>query len=163
MVHLWGTPEQRGRAHAELLGDEIAQLIRLEFDFRFGRRPQLLALARGMLRRLVRYPDAMLVELTTIFATMKASGADLLMAAFKRDMDLRDLLLVNALDIFGTMGCSGFTVWGERVAGGGVLTCRNFDWPVSGNYLVDNCFLLVQHPHQGQSFATLTWPGYARR
>ncbi len=161
VVHLWGTPEQRGRAHAELLGDEIAKLIRREFDYRFGRAPLLLALVRGMLPRVVRYPDAMRAELAAMFETMQASGADLSMPTFKRDMDLRDLLVMNALDIFGTMGCSGFTIWGERVAGGGVLTCRNFDWPVSGNYLVDNCFLLVQHPHQGQSFATLTWPGYA--
>ncbi|MHC4899093.1 MAG: hypothetical protein ACYTGW_18525, partial [Planctomycetota bacterium] len=28
VVHLWGTPEQRGRAHAEMLGAEIAMLMR---------------------------------------------------------------------------------------------------------------------------------------
>ncbi len=88
VVHLWGTPEQRGRAHAELLGDEIAKLMRREFDYRFGRAPQLLALVRGMLPRLVRYPDAMRAELAAMFETMKASGADLSMPTFKRDMDL---------------------------------------------------------------------------
>jgi hypothetical protein len=161
VVHLWGTPEQRGRAHAELLGAEVAVLMRKELNFRFGRAPQLLVLARGMLRRLVRYPEAIGTELATMFQTMKAAGTDLSMPTFERDMDLRDLLLLNALDIFGTMGCSGFTVWGQQVAGGGVLTCRNFDWPVSGAHLVDSCILLVQHPQNGRSFAAVTWPGYA--
>ena len=160
VVHLWGTPEQRGRAHAQLLGTEIAALMRSEFDYRFGRIPQMLVLARRMLPRLVRYPDHMRTELRTLFQTMKASGADLSLPTFNRDIDLTDLLVVNALDVFATMGCSGFTLWDDRVAGGGVLTCRNFDWPVSGVHLVDNCILLVQHPDQGQSFATVTWPGY---
>lgn len=160
VVHLRGTPEQRGRAHAQLLGSEIAALLRREFDYRFGSRPQLLNLARGQLRRRVRFPEHIRAELQALFETMKASGTDLSLPTFNRSMDLDDLLLINALDVFATMGCSGFTLWDQQVAGGGVLTCRNFDWFVSGEHMVDSCILLVQHPQQGKSFATVTWPGY---
>jgi hypothetical protein len=160
VVHLWGTPTQRGRAHAQLLGPEITVLLRREFDYRFGKKPQLLDLARGLVRRRVSFPLPMRTELRALFETMKASGQDLSLPTFGRDIDLTDLLLVNALDIFAEMGCSGFTVWDGRVEGGGVLTCRNFDWFVSGPHMVDSCILLVQHPHQGKSFATVTWPGY---
>ncbi len=159
IVHLWGTVEQRGRAHAELLGDEIVALLRREFDYRFGRRQQLLALARGQLRRL-RFQAHLRAELEALFGTLQASGIDLSLPAFHRSMDLDDLILVNALDVFANIGCSGFTLWGGCVAGGGVLTCRNFDWFVSGPHMVDSCMLLVQHPNQGKSFATVTWPGY---
>lgn len=160
VVHLWGTPEERGRAHGELLGPEIAQILRREFDYRFAARPQLLKLARGQIRRRVEFPAHMRAELQALFETMKAAGTDLSLPTFGRDIDLWDLLLVNALDIFAEMGCSGFTLWDDRVEGGGVLTCRNFDWFVSGPHMVDNTILLVQHPRQGRSFATVTWPGY---
>ena len=160
VVHLWGTPAQRGRAHGELFAEEIVKLVRDEFQFRFGRAPNVLRLARGMLPRVASYPEPLQVEMKAMFEAVVASGADLSMPAFKRDVDLNDILLVNALDIFALMACSGFTVWGDQVVGGGVLTTRNFDWLVSGKHIVENCILLVQHPNKGHSHASVTWPGY---
>ena len=160
VVHLTGTPEQRGRAHGQLLGKEIIEIARAELIGSFRDRPFLLNMARAALPRLVRYPKDMQEELRALFDAMVATGADRQLAPFKRQMDFKDLQLLNALDIFGTMGCSGFTVWGEEVVGGGVLTTRNFDWPVSGKHLVENCIVLVQHQQGRASVASVTWPGY---
>ncbi|MCA8976370.1 MAG: hypothetical protein KDC98_16745, partial [Planctomycetes bacterium] len=88
------------------------------------------------------------------------SKVDLTMPALGRRFDLKDLLVANALDVFGLMGCSGFTVWGDRVVGGGVLTGRNFDRPFTGEHLLSGTILLVQHRPDGATSASVTWPGY---
>jgi hypothetical protein len=62
--------------------------------------------------------------------------------------------------VFGLMGCSGFTVWGDRAVGGGVLTARNFDWPYTGPHLLEGTILLVQHRPDGVTTASVSWPGY---
>lgn len=160
VVHLWGTPGQRGRAHGELLGGDVARLLRAEFAARFGRRPELLAMARQMLPRLIDWPPAVRSEIEALYAAVVAGGADRRLEAPDRDFDLDDLLIANALDVFGLMGCSGFTVWGDQVAGGGVLTARNFDWPFTGPHMVDDLVVLVQHAPDGRAVASVTWPGY---
>ncbi len=160
IVRLYGSPEERGFAHGELLGKEIADLCRAELGYRFGRQPRMLGEVRRMLPRLIAYPDDVQAELEALYRGILASGAKLAMKDFDRDMDLQDLLLVNALDVFALMGCSGFTAWEDMVEGGGVLTTRNFDWPVSGAHLMKATVLLVQYPTDGHAFAAVTWPGY---
>src|SRR5262245_53104466 len=63
IVRTWGTPQERGRAHGLLLGGDIAAAMQTEFAARFGRKPQLLQLARQSLARLIRYPDDVAAEL----------------------------------------------------------------------------------------------------
>ena len=82
------------------------------------------------------------------------------MPALGRDFDQVDLLVANALDVFGLMGCSSFTVWGDQAVGGGVLTARNFDWPLTGEHMLDHTLLIVQEHDDGRSVASVAWPGY---
>lgn len=91
---------------------------------------------------------------------MGDSGVDLAMPELERDFDLEDLLVANALDVFGLLGCNSFSVWGDEVEGGGVLTGRNFDWPLSGAHLLYATMLLVEHLPDGRATASVTWPGY---
>src|SRR5205823_196077 len=58
IVRLWGTPEQRGRAHGLLLGKDIAACAGAEFGKRFARKPALLATARKSLDRNIAWPEA---------------------------------------------------------------------------------------------------------
>lgn len=160
VLRLWGSPRQRGRAHGQLVGAEIVDLLRLEIRARFSKQPTRLAQARALLPLIVGYPRAYRVEILAMYAAIEEQGVDLSLPGYDRNFDEKDLLLVNAMDLIVQMGCSGFTLWGDQVVGGGVLTARNFDWPVTGTYLVENCLLIVQHPDDGAAFAAVAWPGY---
>lgn len=160
LLRVWGTPAERGEAHGYLLGPEIAAAMITEFTARFSRRRPLLELARSSLGRLLVYPEDVRTELEGVFAGMLARGVDRSMPALEREFDLDDLLVANALDVFGGLACSGFTVWGDRVLGGGVLTGRNFDWPLTGRHLLENTILLVQHRPGARTTVSVTWPGY---
>lgn len=160
LLRVWGTPEQRGYAHGFLMAKEIAAVAIAEFTARFARRPGLLVQARAARPRLIEYPDDVAAELRALFQGLVDAKVDLDMPELGRAFDLEDLLVANALDVFGLMGCSGFTVWGERVVGGGVLTGRNFDWPYTGPQVVDDTIVLVEHLADGRAVASVTWPGF---
>lgn len=160
IVRVWGTPQQRGFAQGMLLGNDIADVVRKEFQARFARKEGMLQLARNSLSRLVQFPPDVAQEIEALFLGVEASGADRDMPELGRKFDLQDLQVANALDVFGLMGCSGFTLWGDEVEGGGVLTGRNFDWPFTGPHMIDNVVLLVEHDEHGFATASVAWPGY---
>jgi len=160
LLRLWGTPAQRGFAHGKLLADDIAAIMRQEFAARFASAQPVLEQARAALPRLIEYPDDYVTELDALWQGVLAGGPDLHMPALGRDFDRVDLLVANALDVFGLMGCSGFTVWGDQAVGGGVLTARNFDWPLTGEHMLDHTLLIVQEHDDGRSVASVAWPGY---
>jgi hypothetical protein len=160
LLRVWGTPAERGYAHGFLLGKEVAEVAIAEFTARFARRQPLLEQARAAVGRLIEYPDDVRAEIEALFEGLVASKADLQMPELERTFDLKDLLVGNALDVFGLMGCSSFTVWGEQVVGGGVLTGRNFDWPFTGKHMLEHTLLIVQHFPNGRAVASVSWPGY---
>jgi hypothetical protein len=160
VLRLWGDPGQRGYAHGRLLHREFAAVALPEFEQRFARRAPLLAQARAAVKRLIEYPDEYLRELEGLWQGLADSGIELRLPQLDRSFDFTDLLVANALDVFGLMGCSGFTVWGEQADGGGVLTARNFDWPLTGRHLLEQTILIVSHLPGGRAVAAVSWPGY---
>ncbi|MEZ6037452.1 MAG: C45 family autoproteolytic acyltransferase/hydrolase [Planctomycetota bacterium] len=160
LLRLWGSPAERGYAHGRLLGAEIAAIVREEFSARFADKRPLLTQARGALGRLIEYPEDVAAELDALWQGLVDSGADRAMPKLERDFDRTDLLVANAMDVFGLMGCSSFTVWGEQAVGGGVLTARNFDWPLTGPHMLQQTILVVQHGTYGRAVASVAWPGY---
>ncbi len=160
VLHVWGTPAERGYAHGRLLAADIANAALMEFGARFARKQPLLQQARDAVGRLIEYPDDVKAELEGLWRGLSDAKVDLRMEELDRAFDFQDLLIANALDVFGLMGCSGFTVWGDRAAGGGVLTARNFDWPLTGAHMLDHTIVLVQHLPGGRATAAVTWPGY---
>ena len=160
LLRLWGTPEERGFAHGLLLADDIVSSLRSEFATQFAKAPQLLQQARAALPRLIEYPEDFVRELDALWRGVLEAGPDRHMPAFGRAFDKVDLLVANAMDVFGLMGCSSFTVWGEQAVGGGVLTARNFDWHITGDHIIEQTLLIVQEHDDGRSTASLGWPGY---
>ena len=160
VLHVWGTPAERGHAHGVLLASEVARVGIAEFTARFAKKKPMLKLARDSVVRLIEYPEAVRQEIEGLYQGLLDSKVDLQMPELDRAFDLTDLLVANALDVFGLMGCSGFTVWGEQVQGGGVLTARNFDWPFTGPHMLDGTMLLVEHFADGRAVCSVTWPGY---
>lgn len=160
VLHVWGSPAERGYAHGFLLGKDIAAILVAEWSARFARQQPLLQQARAALSRLIAYPDDVRAEIEALFAGVVDSKASLDMPELERAFDLEDLLVANALDVFGLMGCSSFTVWGDQVEGSGVLTARNFDWPLTGRHLLDATMLVVQHFAGDRAVASVAWPGF---
>lgn len=160
ILRLWGSAEQRGYAHGSLMAKDIHAMMNQEFAARFAEQPALLQQARAAVPRLIEYPDDIAAELEALWQGFVASGVDRSMPVLGRDFDKLDLLVANALDVFGLMGCSSFTVWGEQAVGGGVLTARNFDWPLTGKHMLDQTLLIVQMPSTARATATIAWPGY---
>jgi hypothetical protein len=160
LVRTWGTPEQRGRAHGLLMANEIAAAIVQEFSARYGKNPKVLEYARRSLPRMISFPEFVQQEIDGLWQGLVDSKVELKVDGLDRAFDRTDLLIVNALDVLALLGCSGFTVWGEQVHGGGVLTARNFDWPLTGPHLLQHTVLVVQHDENGRASASVGWPGY---
>lgn len=160
VLRVWGTPHERGYAHGRLLAERFVATALAEFSLRFARLQPLLQQARQAQARLIEYPAPVQQELQGLWQGLIDSKVDLQMPELERAFDYTDLLVANALDVFGLMGCSSFTLWGEQVEGGGVLSARNFDWPLTGPHLLEHTILLVQHPSEGRATASVTWPGF---
>jgi hypothetical protein len=131
-----------------------------EFAARFARKQPLLQQARAAVGRLIEYPEHVQQEIDGLWQGLVDSKVDLQMPELERAFDQTDLRIANALDVFGLMGCSSFTVWGEQAEGGGVLTARNFDWPMTGQHMLDHTLVVVQHLADGKAVASVSWPGY---
>lgn len=160
VLRVWGTPQERGHAHGVLLAKEFAAVARPEFTARFARKQPLLQQARGAVKRLIEYPPDVEQELAGLWQGLVESKVDLQLPELDRSFDFTDLLIANALDVFGLMGCSSFTVWGDQVVGGGVLTARNFDWPFTGEHMLTHTIVVVEHLANGRAVASVTWPGF---
>ena len=160
LLRVWGTPAERGYAHGNLLGKEIAAVATAEFTARFARQQPVLKQVRDAVDRLIEYPEDVQAEIEALYAGLVDSKANLHMVELDRDFDLKDLMVANALDVFGLLGCSSFTLWGDQVEGGGVLAGRNFDWPLTGAHMVDSTMLIVEHLPDGRAVAWVGWPGY---
>lgn len=160
VLRVWGTPQERGYAHGRLLAPRIAAVALTEFAARFARKQPLLEQARGAVGRLIEYPEDVQQELQGLWQGLQDSKVDLNMPELERSFDFTDLQIANALDVFGLMGCSSFTVWGGQAQGGGVLTARNFDWPLTGPHMLEHTIVLVEHLAGGRAVAGVTWPGF---
>lgn len=160
LLRVWGSPDQRGYAHGYLMAAEVARVGIAEFTARFGSQPAMLELARRSVPRLIAMPDDVQAMLDGLYRGLLDSKVSLRMDKLDRDFDRTDLQIANALDVFGLMGCSGFTAWGDQVEGGGVLSARNFDWPFTGPHMVDGTILLLEHLPNGRAVCSVTWPGF---
>jgi hypothetical protein len=153
-VELWGSPQERGRRHGQILAADIRVLRRVLLTYlaRISLYAGALPLY-GLLKWLARgfwphIPPHLRQELAGI-----ASGADL---------GLNSVLLINVLDDLANNSprCSALAVGDQRTAGGAYLMGRNLDYPLFTEYLLRLQTLFVIEPHQSQPLASLAWPGY---
>lgn len=154
IVHLAGSPRERGRRHGELLATEIRHLRRALIQYLarltlyIGALPLLgfLALLAGRFWPYI--PASLREELRGV-----AAGAAL---------DLPNLLLINTLDDLANNfpRCSALAVGEGRTSQGPFLAARNLDYPLFTDVLVNFQTLLVMEPEGGVPLASLAWPGY---
>jgi hypothetical protein len=153
-VELWGTPEERGRRHGQLLGQDIRILRRTllaylaRISLYAGAIP-LLGLLTWLAWGFWRYiPLPLREEMAGV-----AAGADL---------GLGNLVLINVVDDLANNSprCSALAIGEPGRAGGAYLMGRNLDYPLFTDCLAKLQTLFRIEPHQGQPLASLAWPGY---
>ncbi|MGB8990998.1 MAG: C45 family peptidase [Desulfobaccales bacterium] len=152
-LELWGSPQERGRRHGQILAADIRLLRRalLAYLARISLYAGALPLF-GFLTWLARgfwpyIPAHLQQEMAAI-----AAGADL---------GLPGVLLLNVADDLANNSprCSALAVE-DRDAPGTYLMGRNLDYPVFTDYLSRLQTLFLLSPHHGQPLASLAWPGY---
>lgn len=161
VLRVWGTAREMGYAHGYLLGAEFLEYLSeslsgLEADAIAERET-----AQARLVDVIDLPTGARAEIEGIFEGIKARlGAAPKIPALDRRLSLDDLIMHNGGDLIRAFGCSGFTVWDTSAGGGGVITARNFDFPVPGPKTMKQQFILVRNPTGGRKVATVTFPGY---
>lgn len=64
----------------------------------------------------------------------------------------------HTLQSFHLVGCTAFSVWGNRTPDGKILTGRNFDFYVGDDFSKEK-ILSFYRPEKGYCFAAVTWGG----
>lgn len=65
----------------------------------------------------------------------------------------------HALQNLALVGCTSFSTWGNRSAGGDLLLGRNFDFYAGENFSKDKIILFI-NPDKGYKLATVSWGGF---
>lgn len=164
VVHLWGSPRDRGFAHGYLLASDIVRLLDgyLGGGKVDGRVLSYQSLALPM-TKLMRLSPTHEVELQGVLAGIEARlGAPAQVPALGRTLGYEDLVAINCIPDITSFGCSSFAVWGPLTADGGTLVGRNLDWNRLAA-LEDSQVVVVHAPRQdpkGLAWLSVTWPGY---
>jgi hypothetical protein len=153
-IEIWGAPEERGRRHGQILAADIRRLrlVLLNYLARISLYAGGLPLF-GFLKWLARgfwpyIPPHLKQEMAGI-----AAGAE---------VSLGGVLLLNVVDDLANNSprCSALAVENRHSSQGACLMGRNLDYPVFTEPLARFQTLFLLEPHQGQSLASLAWPGY---
>ncbi|MCK6440305.1 MAG: C45 family peptidase [Planctomycetes bacterium] len=148
IVHLHGTPYERGHAHGAMLKDEIRTLyenyLGIIVTYTYGRNDYL-KVARAMLPHM---PEAYVEEMRGI-----ADGAG-------TGLSFDDVLVANVfLDVSQQVGCSTFTLDESRVSDPqDIMLGRNLDFTslnIAGRY----SHVFVHHGTGGHDVLAPSWPG----
>ena len=157
IVHVWGTPAEMGYAHGWLVGDDFV----IGMQELFAELPPAMHGMVNMVRTWTTWialTDSHRAELDGIYRGMRDRLGDdaMQIPGADRPLDQTDILLWNGYDMFRSVGCSGFTAWGDRTADGETITARTLDLAVFSPHWVRTQVLLVRHPSTGVATASVT-------
>ena len=176
VLELTGTPEQMGRAHGELLGEEIRRVVRDVLDPE-GRRSSWPRIEEGV-RAMERYqPERYRREMRALAA---AAGVDYmkivalqLFGDARRGVRSEDFVppdedLAPATDTVPDMDaapadedlvrCTNYAVFGPATETGELIVGRNFDY--FNTDVAEYASIIIHYRPEGKrSFVTLTWSG----
>lgn len=129
-VLLRGNHSERGEAHGFLAAREVIGTCDRMAGFLAGAkipREKILATLDQF-----RFRERFRMELDGILRGVRRAlpdSADRVLTSQSREIQIEDLLLVQALDVLVVAGCSQFAAWGGRSEDGNLIVGRNFDYP----------------------------------
>jgi isopenicillin-N N-acyltransferase-like protein len=167
VVHLEGTPEAIGSAHARLLRDRmVANETQLWSDFqRFVpwsmARAGILDFSRLRYRHIDRgIPEARQREIAAEALAFQPDPFDEHMPTYQRMLFLYGLYdIALPLEHSPLIGCTTFAVDASKTADGHVLAARAFDFEAGDVFDRDKAVFLVREDG-AIPFASVAWPGY---
>ncbi len=163
VLRVWGTPAQMGRAHGALLREEIIEIVD---GYALDVIPPATLDAAGVLYTTVaRIPPRMKEEAAAVVAGMQAAGGAHI-PRLGRELQVADLLVLNAMTDLLAIGCSSVSAWGAATEGaaelgGAPVLVRNLDWSEDPE-LVRNQVIFVFDPadEQRQAVVSVAFAGY---
>ncbi|MCD4828652.1 MAG: T9SS type A sorting domain-containing protein [Candidatus Cloacimonetes bacterium] len=175
VVRVWGTHQERGYALGYLLGEETLELFNDYFlNYLMSGNPIYYAQVRGLFEQLFEVDADYVVEGQALLDGAVAGGQSLYNSALSRDLDVTDVLIVNAIVDLSAItlrfdptyfGCATLSSWGEATQnaptlGGELVMTRFMDWS-SNQTLRDNPLIIVQQPSEDDEigWASFTYPG----
>lgn len=131
VLHVWGTPHERGFAHGYLLAEEILRLFDgyLREVFRSDESLQAFDKGARVQLRMMNIPRPYADELRGMLAGIQSRlGDKARLDAFGRPIEYDDLVAINCIPELGRVGCSSFAAWGRLTPDGDTISGRNLDW-----------------------------------
>lgn len=158
VLRVWGTPREMGHAHGYLLRDRIVAVIDgYALD---AVPPATLAAAGAVLARSAAIAPSLREEAEGIIAGMRDAGGARI-DRLDRELEVADLLALNAMTDLIAVGCSSVSAWGDAIAGEGPVVVRNLDWSDDAELLA-NQIVVVTMPSdpQRQPLVSIGFAGY---
>ncbi|HUU02421.1 MAG TPA: C45 family autoproteolytic acyltransferase/hydrolase [Myxococcota bacterium] len=162
VVHLYGSPAQRGYAQGYLLADEIIELTQTYlFDYALS---QMTDLSYAQVRELLEvngsWPPDVRIELESMLSGIqdRLDPEDRMVTVpgeGYREIELIDLMAGNTQGNWTRIGgCSGFAAWGTAT-GGPTLHARNMDYASGNGAILGHLLVEAIAPDQGPDWITI--------
>ncbi len=163
VLRVWGTPQQMGFAHGALLREEILEVVD---DYALGVIPPATIDAAGAVYTATAHiPERLRQEAEGVVEGMRSRGS-IHVDGLDRDLEARDLLVLNAMTDLVAIGCSSVSAWGASTAddaslAGAPVVVRNLDWSADAP-LLRNQLLVVYQPDDPtrQPVTSVAFAGY---
>ena len=162
VLKLWGSPREQGYAHGYLLADRIIPLLEmvLQETGLAGDPARYEGLSQTILPAMFAVPPRFQEELEGMVEGIKAARGEkgIQIPTLQRDLEVRDVLMVNTFADLNAMMCSSFSAWGERTAGGELITARNLDYGLPSLQAAHLVIVYLEPGEGRQRWVSLAWP-----
>lgn len=169
VLHVWGTPYERGFAQGYYLSDDIDANLRIYAFPPPGESTIYYEAARALIMHHFTFPPAFVQEAQGVVDGMTAAGLPTYVDVLERDLDANDILTFNGLTELSGILCAALTAWGDATSGdpelGGALAiAHNTDYIVEPDdpYVGGRTGIIIaQDPPEdgGYGYATVAYPG----
>lgn len=158
VVHLFGDARARGEAQGRLLRTQILDAVEHYALAELG--VSRFGMARAVIMATAKIPAALRTEAEGVIAGIQAAGGARV-ETLGRDLDVFDLLTINAYTDLVAIGCSSVSTWGASNDAGTPRLVRNLDWSTRPA-LLRNQVVLVHHPSEPdrQPLVSVAFAGY---
>lgn len=163
VLHLAGTPHERGLAHGLRYGNEIIKLLDAFVKAeRLSGGPNGYQQSVARISLLMTFEQPYREEIQGIYDGIReSSGGKLEIKSLGRDVMPEDIIAINCIADSAGFGCSSFAAWGPMTTSGDTVVARNLDWHYIPEMAASQ-ILVVQAPDKENGSAGwvgVTWPG----
>ncbi|MBL7073803.1 hypothetical protein ISS37_01005 [candidate division KSB1 bacterium] len=168
MLHLWGTPREKGYAQGYLVGPQIRDMVEF-FSVEFGARS-----ATYYENTVIPFVESNFIfspsdidELDGMLHGMRDSGCDMIIEALGREVKQSDLKALNCYGEWLSLSCSSVSAWGPLTQNdelkGGLILGRDMDGEIDlRKTTVLSVLIIAIEPSSPdkKKWVSVMWPGF---